>query len=60
MRWLLSNRLRGDVVKLRGGEATDRTYLFWDRNGQMAIFVALIFQILFIFFALAINIALVV
>lgn len=60
MRWILSNRLRGDVVKLRGGEATDRTYLFWDRNGQMAIFVALIFQILFIFFALAINIALVV
>ncbi len=31
-----------------------------NRNGQMAIFVALIFQVLFIFFAMAINVALVV
>ena len=30
------------------------------QSGQMAIFVALIFQVLFVFFAMAINIGLVV
>ena len=34
--------------------------LWYDQSGQIAIFVALIFQVLFVFFAMSINVALVV
>jgi Flp pilus assembly protein TadG len=34
--------------------------IFWNETGQMSVFVALIFQVLFVFFAMVINIGLLV
>mgnify|MGYP002623770690 FL=1 len=44
---------------MRGTENIPKKILC-EQRGQMAIFVALIFQVLFVFFAMAINVALII